>query len=97
GLPQNLSAPRINRFEPAIERSVKDHAARRRQRTTPDRVRLLDSPDFLSCRCIPGDEFTAITPGSTLLWGVAADEWSARDVGDGTRLKIHAEIVRRDV
>src|SRR2546430_58711 len=83
--------------EPAVQSPVEHYAARSRQRATPDRIRLFDSPHFLSSRCIPGDELAAITTWASLLRRIAANEWSARDVGDGARLKIHAEIIRRHV
>src|SRR5205823_14035884 len=96
-LPENFSAPGIDCLEPAIECPIEHDAARGRQRATPDWIRLPDSPDFLSGRCIPGYELPAITARSTLLRRIAADERRARDVSDRARLKVHAEIVRGNV
>ena len=96
-LPEHLAAPGVDGLEPAVERSVKHDATGGCERATPHGIRLLDSPDLLAGRGVPGDEFAAIATRPSFLRRVASDEWRAGDVRDRARLKIHAEIVRRNV
>src|SRR5205814_757890 len=84
-------------LEPAVERSVKDDAAARRECSAPDREWLFDPPELLSLGGIPGDELAFVAAGPALLRRVTADVGRAGDVGDFSSFEVHAEVVGRHI
>src|SRR5262249_39564508 len=96
-LPQHLAAARVGCLEPAVERAVEDYAPRRHDAAAPHRVLLLDSPDFVTARGVPGDELTAVAARADVVRRRRADVRRRRYPRHRRRFEVHAEIVGRGI
>src|SRR6267378_3790687 len=96
-LPQLLAGPRIDGFEPAVQRAVEDDVARSDHAPAPHGELLFDLPDGAATRRIPRDERAPVATRTDDVWRRRADVRRPRNARYGRRLEVHTEIVRRGV
>src|SRR5262245_52897071 len=87
----------MDSFQPSFHRSIEDHIATGCESASPGREILFDSPNFLSRRRIPSDEFTSVTTRTGMAHYDRTNVRLAGLVFNFNALVIHAEIVCRNV
>src|SRR3954462_10614061 len=95
--PELLAGLPVDRLEPAFHRSVEDQAAGGGECPAIRRERLLDLPDHLALRGVPGDEAAAIAARAREHAHDGADGRLADRVLHFHAFVIHADVVGRDV
>src|ERR1051326_7592297 len=96
-LPDQIAGARVDRFEPAVHRSVKDQVARRGQRAAAGGKLFFAAPDFCARDWIPGGEGAAIRSAVAVHLHIRADERGPLDVVRLDGFHFLAEVVLRDV
>src|SRR5262249_13397023 len=96
-LPQDFARLGIYGFEPSLHGSVEDHVASGSESPSPVRQTFFDSPHFLACRGIPGDEFASMATGTGMTHDDGANVRLSGLVFHLHALVVHAQVVGGNV